>query len=95
MTSKNFWGNPQELEIKRRIRVTVAAYAYEFEGDPIMSDAEFDKLALEIDLSVDTGNETMDKWFRENFEPCTGSWVHKHPDKQGLRRVMLLMRKNK
>jgi hypothetical protein len=36
------WGNPVEREVWRRIRLSVAAYAYEYLDEPIMSDAEFD-----------------------------------------------------
>ena len=32
-------------EIRNRIRISVAAYAYEYKDDPIMSDENFDKLA--------------------------------------------------
>ena len=32
-------------EIRNRIRLSVAAYAYEYKDDPIMSDDDFDKLA--------------------------------------------------
>jgi hypothetical protein len=35
-------------EIRNRIRVAAAAYAYEVENDPILTDAEFDALCLSI-----------------------------------------------
>ena len=35
-------------EIKNRIKLSIAAYAYEYKSDPIMSDDEFDQLALKI-----------------------------------------------
>lgn len=74
-------------EIRNRIRLSVAAYAYEFESDPIMSDAEFDALAGEIEDWEPTGNQVMDEFFRDEFLPDTGLWVHKHPDIEGLRRI--------
>lgn len=81
------WGSPVEIERRNRIRLSVAAYAYEFEDDPIMSDAEFDNLAKEIDVRVETGNEELDQFFRKHFESYTGSWVHDHPDISGLQRI--------
>ena len=88
------WGSPAERETKRRVRVAVAAYAYEVEAAPIMSDAEFDELAAAIDLTIDTTRPAMDKWFRENFEPHTGQWVLRHPDIDGLRRTLARLRQS-
>jgi hypothetical protein len=58
----------------------MAAYAYEFRDTSIISDAEYDKLSLEVDLSVDTRRPDLDKFWRENFSPSTGQWIHKHPE---------------
>ena len=74
-------------EIRRRIRAAVAAYAYEFENDPIMSDAEFDALCAEIDPDVLTGNHQLDLFFLIEFEPDTGQWVHKHPELRKLKHI--------
>lgn len=70
----------REVEIHRRMRLSVAAYAYEFDRDHIMTDHEFDAESRLVDLSIDTGNVKMDAWFRENFDPSTGQWIHKHPE---------------
>lgn len=59
--------------------VSVWAYAYEVLSCSLVSDAEFDAECKLVDLSIDTGNEEMDKWFRENFQPHTGQWVLRHP----------------
>lgn len=80
------WGTPKELETWRRIHIAVYAYAYEFMDDPLVSDGDFDKLAKEIDLSVETGNAALDFWFEENFTPDTGVWVREHPNIAGLDR---------
>lgn len=72
------------LEIRKRIKLSVAAYAYEFLNESVMSDTEFDKLSEEVDTSISTGNEELDTFFKESFDPCTGSWVHKHPEKDKL-----------
>lgn len=79
-------------EIKRRINVAVWAYAYELENDSLVSDQRFDSECRLVDLSIDTGRPDMDAWFRANFDPCTGQWVHAHPDKNGLHRIYLLLK---
>ena len=72
-----------EIEKRNRIRLSLAAYAYEFHDDPIMSDAEFDDLAKRVRPEVRTGVSAMDKihdeFFEEEFSPDTGQWIHKHP----------------
>lgn len=77
-------------ERQRRIRLSYAALAYERYDDPTMSDAEFDDLARQIDPSIDTGNPALDAFFRTEFKPNTGSWIHRHPELDkvdaGLRR---------
>lgn len=75
------------LETRRRIRVAVAAWAYEVLQDPIMDDAEFDELAKSIDLSIDTRRPDLDKWYRKNFQSYTGSWVHGHPERTRLNQI--------
>ena len=67
-------------EIKNRIVLSVAAYAYEFVGDSIMSDHEFDDLSLKINPNQETGNVLLDKFFKNHFEPHTGMWIRIHPE---------------
>ena len=73
------WGTPVEVERKNRIKVALAAYAYEHRSTQIMTDTEFDQLCLKIDPSVDTGDKIMDKFFREEFGAHTGQWIWKYP----------------
>jgi hypothetical protein len=68
-----------------RIRLSIAAYAYEFENDSIMTDAEFDKLSLEINPTVTTGNRKMDRFFETKFDPSTGSWIWTHPERPRIK----------
>ena len=75
------------MEIRNRVRLSVAAYAYEFENTSIMTDAEFDRLCQQIDVSVTTGNEVLDKFFKKHFDKSTGMWVRSHPDIVGLKRI--------
>lgn len=81
-------------EIRNRIRLSVAAYAYEIENDPIMSDAEFDDLALSIDTRIETGNELLDEFFRTEFVTFSAMWVYQHPDLQGLKRLYEMLIEN-
>ena len=74
------WGSPVEKERRLRIKLSVAAYAYEYENTSIISDTEFDKLCLQVKKTVATGNELLDNYFRECFDPSTGQWIHKHPE---------------
>ena len=69
-----------DRETRNRIKLAVYAYAYEFMSDSVVSDGDFDKLALEIDLSVNTRRPELDAWFRKEFQPDTGQWVHSHPE---------------
>ena len=83
----------EDAERRSRIRVAAAAYAYEVDSDPVMSDAEYDALAASIDVSIKTGNEKLDKFFEKHFAAHTGQWIHKHPDLNGVRRVVQIMRR--
>lgn len=74
------WGSPIELEVRRRIRVSIAAYAYEMLDRPIMSDTEFDKLAQSIRPKVGTCHPLLDEFFVTRFSPMTGMWIHDHPE---------------
>lgn len=83
MNLDNFLEDDQELiskQIRLRIRLSVFAYAYEFANESLISDAEFDALCLQVDPSIETGNAKMDKFFKEQFNPSTGQWIHKHPE---------------
>ena len=73
-----------DAETRKRIHLCVYAYAYEFLGETLITDHEFDKLAYSINLNIKTRRPDMDKWFIENFEPHTGQWIWSHPEKQKL-----------
>ena len=72
-------------ETRNRIKLSVYAYAYEYLNHSVVSDSQFDKLASEINPSVSTGNETLDKFFKNHFIPDTGMWIHKHPQLDGIK----------
>lgn len=78
-----------EMEIEKRKRINVAlwAYAYEVRNDSIVTDGEFDRVALEINVFARTDNEEMDTFFQWEFSPDTGVWVHQHPNIAGLERI--------
>lgn len=76
---------PEVCEQRRlRIKLALAAYAYEYHASSIMSDGNFDAMCKKIDTSIDTGYRLLDRFFREEFSPDTGQWVHKHPEKDKL-----------
>lgn len=74
------WGTPEEIERRRRIFLAVWAYAYEFENDSLVTDDVFDKECLLVDPAMSTGHEELDQFFRTEFSPCTGQWIHNHPE---------------
>ena len=78
------WGTDKEKQTRLRIKLAIAAYAYEIMNHSIMSDADFDKQCLEVDLSIDTDNKELDSFFRKEFDPSTGQWIHKHPEKRKI-----------
>lgn len=78
------WGSPEEIERRRRIRLTVWAYAYEVFDVSLVSDERFDSEAKLVDVSVSTGHRQLDAFFRKHFADYTGQWVHKHPDRNRL-----------
>lgn len=87
MSVKAKWGTPKEIETQRRIKVSLWAYAYEIHNDPLVSDGVFDYECYMVDLSIDTDRPNLDKWFRDNFEPCTGLWIYSHPDIKLLEKI--------
>ena len=79
----------QELVRHDRIKIAVAAWAYEHHYKPIMSDAEYDSLSAKVDRqrNVATGNHRLDRFFQRHFDASTGLWIHKHPDPQGIENI--------
>lgn len=69
-----------ELERRRRICVSVWAYAYELRNVSLVKDHTFDMCARLIDVWTSTGNKKMDQWFLKNFDPNTGMWIRHHPE---------------
>lgn len=81
------WGTPAERERRLRIKVATAAYAYEIENNPLISDAEYDALAAEVDPQVMTGHPVYDEFFAVEYQLYTSAWVRKYPDQRGLKRL--------
>lgn len=79
------WGNPVEIERRRRIRLTLWAYAYEIANAPFVSDERFDTEARQSDLSIETGY--LDDWWRTCFSPSTGMWIYMHPELEKVRKM--------
>ena len=85
--NKTKWGTRIEKERRRRIKLAIWAYAYEIENDSIVTDEIFDKESYLVDESIKTGNKKLDDFFVNEFEPCTGSWIHQHPELDKIRKI--------
>jgi hypothetical protein len=88
----------QELERSKRIRLSVAAFAYEFTGEITLTDQEYERLAYSIDREVATWTDQTDKrqvkhskkcdeFFKESFQPYTGQWIWQHPGLKGIEAI--------
>lgn len=75
-----YYRTKSEIETHRRIKLSMAAYAYEILNRPIIDDHMFDSEAKKVDLNISTNRPDLDNWFRENFQPDTGQWIYKHPE---------------
>lgn len=81
------WGSPLEREVRRRIQISVAAYAYEILDAPVISDWMFDKIAQAVNPQMGTCHPLLDEFFAAHFSPMTGMWIHRHPELDGIRQV--------
>ncbi len=84
------WGTKIEREKHKRIRLSLAAYSYEFRSHSIMSDGEYDELSRQINPEIKTGHRDLDEFFMDGFDPNTGMWIHRHPE---LHKVEALYKK--
>ncbi len=82
--------------IRQRIRVSLAAYMYEFTNDSLMTDLEFDQLAKEVyeNRGEKTGHDVLDEFFRLHFVNHSGVWIHKHPELHKLIKKYRFLFKN-
>lgn len=87
--------SPVEAERAARIKLALAAYAYEYLSVSIMSDHEFDALARSIKPDMATWTDQtdpgqikrskkLDRFFKTKFHADTGMWIHQHPDLKGI-----------
>lgn len=79
------WGTPTEIERRRRIRLSVWAYAYEIAGSSLVDDATFDREAYTCDPTIATGH--LDEWWRTFFARHTGQWIYGHPEMDKLAKL--------
>jgi hypothetical protein len=76
-----------DAETRKRIKLAVYAYAYEFESDSLVSDGEFDELALQINPDISTRRSDLDEFFRMKFGSHTGQWIHSHPELEKIKGI--------
>jgi hypothetical protein len=81
------WGSSTEREVRQRIVVSVAAYAYEIADTPIMSDSMFDWNVSQVRPKLGTCHPIVDEFFASRFSPMTGMWIHEHPELDGIKRI--------
>jgi hypothetical protein len=83
------WGSLVERVRHSRIKIAVAAWAYEHNHKPIMTDKAYDELSrlVHSQRNIATGNHRLDRFFQRHFDPDTGLWVHKHPHPQLLENI--------
>ena len=79
-----------ETEKRKRIRLSLAAYAYELYDQPIISDNEYDQLSKSINPMIMTDNIVLDVFFMGIFTPDSGIWIHQHPE---LSKLGVLLKK--
>lgn len=86
---RRIWGKGRagiiERERRRRILLALWAYAYEFGHKSLVDDATFDRECYLVNPSIDTGRADLDHFFRTDFQPYTGSWIHSHPELDKVR----------
>jgi len=75
------------LETKRRIKLSIWSYAYEFENVSLVDDNIYDIESYLIDLKKTTSRPDLDFWFICNFKPCTGMWINKHPELNKIKQL--------
>lgn len=81
------WGSPKEIETRRRIKLSIWAYAYEFENVSLVPDALFDIHCGLVDLNIRTDRPDLDLWFVMHFKPHTGMWIRSHPELDKIRSI--------
>lgn len=89
-TTERPWGLAIEQEVKRRIDLAVATYAYEIADNPIMSDDDWDKMAQFINPRLGTCHPILDEFFAAEFSPMTGMWIHTHPELDKIEKIYRL-----
>ncbi len=74
-------------EKHRRCLISLWAFAYEIKSESLVPDHVFDKACREIDTSIETGNARIDQWFKDNFDPNTAMWIHRHPELKRIEKI--------
>lgn len=74
----------KEIVRRARIRISILAFAYEILNESLVSDAEFDRLALELDTTTKTGDKILDQFFKNEYKAYTGQWIYSHPEIDGI-----------
>lgn len=69
-----------EIERDRRNVISVATFASEIADTPIWRPSQWSYHAEKIDREIGTGHPVLDEFFRYQFSPMSGVWIHEHPE---------------
>lgn len=76
-----------ERETRRRIMLSVWAYAYEFDHTSLVSDHIYDAESRLVDVSILTTRPDLDHFFRTQFMADSGMWIWQHPELEKVERL--------
>lgn len=94
-TNAMIWGTPTERERRRRIFLSVWAYADQFMNTKIVGEQEYDHESRMINLTIATGDNKWDAWWKENFKVGRTDWVRNHPHKRELHILAIQLVQNR
>lgn len=80
------YGEIEDVENRNRLRLCLFAYAYEFLGNSLISDSEYDDLSYTINPFINTDSNYDNFWLTE-FNAFTSMWIRKHPNIKGIKDI--------
>lgn len=81
------WASYLRTEVFRRKQIAAVTFGVEIRGVALMLETDWDGIAQRIDTSLGTCHPVLDEFFRARFSPLTTSWIHEHPELDGIARM--------
>lgn len=75
-----------------RIKVALAAYAYEILNTSVISDSQYDHYSSLINIAQSTDNKELDLWFKNNYTKESGMWIHRYLNKERLHNMKPILK---